>query len=1162
MSDDEELPPAGYPEDLPPEEGGPKDPSPSDETIKNACLSITRKCFVIAEGFSDFVREHEALLRPGDRTQIEHFTGEFRELYASSSRFLEIEFGDNSELNPETMESAREEILDQFRLLFVLIEQRAIYGKILGSFRRDPERSSPLSFIDLIATKEPDVEKLWREMGLLSAPDSERRTPETTILEKAEKAIRRIFPEPSVQGNALRIKRVRGKKPPKKEKREFDPGRRAFLLGIPPAVALIAATTADHALTPLASVISQDIPGIKSPETPVEIPGQLLGIPESRVYGEGELAENFLRSFETLFGGVDGNSFIFVDENGNIVEKIIPITPHVFPEDEENVLGKRIHVIPIPASEYDFTGVSEDQKKRMITACYQEGGRVKRRGGDLIRILTNKRLRLSTGDRQRIRRQERGGAVHFVPGTREELIAEMERVRLPEDTKRTILTIWDANSGEPNQEFYDKWRSYFSARYGKEKGRGLHIRKANGRELPVSYSVRGVLQTFEEKKENTFFRFAYRNAEEKVKYEGESLTKLESARRIFSKGSLPKGLQDIITGGISFIETGGFQDLTSSAQAVGPWQFLAGTAREQGLLVGSYQRMKAQTGDSVYLDEATADHYRITEGWYRPSRRRKGSVHIDERRVFSRSTEGAERYFAKIYSRLQEDPYLKKIMGVFQLKEEDFLFPAVLSSYHCGETLMLLVIKWFAENYSVEAVTRDLGPGPHGMNVYVYMNAHALARKDEVDAFVSKESPALRRSDGIRYGKKSVDYAPKVMAISRLTAKKLENPASDPEVPMVSEYRPPSHTPQERAKPADRRDFMRTFRRILSPPAAIAAGVAAGVAAEVFRDTALRKRIDVTRRKLLTLFLAAGGGVAAEKIGLFHAIGQLFERKKSKPSPEKSSESGFDFGKIPMSEDLGSELAGLDSLLDANSQYSAPHFTSGRNPEFLRWRESQTKGGREIPEFPNVESVLARAENDVLIPFREYSSPYYRLFDVGGTKLRKEGTNDKRRNHSDYIYGYPHMEELVKDISHEVNREFWNAGFPRDFRVRPILTCLVRPDSYNRLIPNSSGNSAHRNGIALDLSAYRFDIVDIRDQENFSFYPMPDDNADGVSYGKTSGVGRKHEMVKTFYHAALTKVLKKKYEAGEIFLIEESKGSSNHHFHVVDKMFDAGAGGQ
>jgi len=202
---------------------------------------------------------------------------------------------------------------------------------------------------------------------------------------------------------------------------------------------------------------------------------------------------------------------------------------------------------------------------------------------------------------------------------------------------------------------------------------------------------------------------------------GSNLSRLEYAKKIFSKTDLPNDLKAILPY-VPFAESTYRDDLVSSDGAKGAWQFMPYAGKKYGIKIDTT---------------------------------------VDERTDFVQSTEAAAKYYKYIYTYLSTLQDYKKLEKQYGLKPADFLVPATINSYQCGEGHFAKMIEILANpnKYGINQSEISKAAKSGGGGLYMYIKY--LYRLNCV-----KWQRSFPR--GKKYGIDSFNYAIKIEAFRQL----------------------------------------------------------------------------------------------------------------------------------------------------------------------------------------------------------------------------------------------------------------------------------------------------------------------------------------------------------------------------------------------------------
>lgn len=663
--------------------------------------------------------------------------------------------------------------------------------------------------------------------------------------------------------------------------------------------------------------------------------------------------------------------------------------------------------------------------------------------------------------------------------------------------------------GKLNQDWLNHWRKVL-----KEKYPTIHFDLTEGKEFPAQYNIIAPLRG--RKATETVIDVAFHNASEESDEAEKSNLKI--VQEVFAQSSLPAKLQEYIVYGIPSNESMWNPDLKSDVGATGIWQFMETTAEELDL-VTTEQVSQSPLKIKTYPykgKKLPAKFKRQGKTWrdfvvIKEQARNPKNVRRDYRKDITKSTDAARRYFEQIYDEIKADKDYQTVVERFALQEENFLFPAVLNSYHSGKGRMKKMIGWFAENYSLQRVEAAIGNGPYGLDLFTFMSLNY--RASGVDA---------------RYGTQSKDYYLKAVSMANLFRAKKENPEYHAEVPNAEGYTPPDDP--------DAFNINKIFPRHPDLTAG-ALGALAGVAASG-AVTGLGKAFDPDRtfgrRDVITGAVAVGATLAGA------AAGTYFGRKLQTPEEIeeataeaiKEATEEFNWGRIDLNNQVGQNLLAYPALFDKKKANKPAKLRRRIQQTVIRpWLESQ---GAKLPAYANIQAAREAAKHGKLISLDQYENQYYRCRAIGVAP-----GEDKRKNNPDYLLAHPHIPGMVEEISTRLNQELSGLGFPADkFWVRVVVTSAIRPADYNAKNKKASPTSAHTRAVAIDLSKSRFDIIDTNNSQFYAVSQASDELR----------VNDKHR-VSAHVYAALTRVLKQMEKEDKIIVNLESD-----HLHIVDKL--------
>ncbi|MBI5414254.1 transglycosylase SLT domain-containing protein [Candidatus Peregrinibacteria bacterium] len=886
-----------------------------------------------------------------------------------------------------------------------------------------------------------------------------------------------------------------------------DPERRGYLLAAVAGIAtFFAAKIAEYVPQPQAQKIHDENEDQSeeyklAQDSPLQFTEGERGVPSGPL-SAGELTKWKIEGFQKIFAEIGGLEIVFVDQNGRLIETPkIPMEPHLFPADlkkafEENGIAFEESDIPEWPVSLSHAGnilekLPKGQRASAVTEFFVQ------------RTVVKDQKYIPQIPQEIMAIIFEPNSHKFIPRTDEDLNSLMLRHSVARKLQDVIRKLWYKNV--PDQEFSQKFLDAYRRHIG-EMYPSVHVKTGDegGVSYPRQYNTLCFLRKYSpDDRAKTFFDVAYENYQKaeidtagKYSEKRTKMSRLSWARKIFAeKSQFPEGLQKIIVQGVPLLETGGGENETSPAGARGGWQLVKKTAQRYGLVVAKKN---------------------------------------DERTNFLRASEGAAGYFEYLYNILKANKNLQAIQQEFQVPDEDFLYPCVLSGYHVGENIIQKVLQWFRKKYVddkknaekiKQQIVKEEGKG-YGRDIYMYMTAVAATTND----------------DHAEYGSLSSDYAQKAIALSELLEKK-ENGAR---LTSDETYAAPrGSVAEEEETPLGIAEDTRAC--IQGTLTGAVAGSTALIAANLLRH--VQQNTLQTKREHLETW-----GWSAFSTILVRIWSRLSPTVK--PDEETSSEIPaetpelFPQGKYIHSDDFGKRLK-IDAEqnrfpLPVEKWPGARRYPRRGQPEFLKWLQtSEGRIAQKIENHVELERLIAQKK---LIPILEQGK-YVRLRDCGGKKAKEEqkgNNNPDMNNHPDYVVTCPQVAKLLREISIDFNEQLHAMGLPEKFSVRIVVGSLTRDAEYQKKVNSSTTNSAHSYGIGVDLAMERFDIINT---ETGEFYDLAGDpfeaNRNSDPQRTLRDVNKSlHDIVGACFQHVLGGVLLEKQKSEDLLFYVHS-----NHFH-------------
>jgi len=458
--------------------------------------------------------------------------------------------------------------------------------------------------------------------------------------------------------------------------------------------------------------------------------------------------------------------------------------------------------------------------------------------------------------------------------------------------------------------------------------------------------------------------------------------------------------------------------------------------------------------------------------------------------------------FEKTYNILKSNENLLKIQKLYNLKDSDIIYPFVITRWIRGLTGVTTAINWFAELIDEKKFQFFTDISNSEYSIYFYFTSlYEKFGKDE------------------NWKKHTTDYFPLIVAMRNLFLEKESNNSLS-KVDFFENYKylePAEYFKKEILKNeyTESRFF---FTSLLFG---------------VTISSIFSYKFKINRIDFLKLFLT---GSIASFFGSF----KFFEPNNSNNNELTVYEDDIEqdlldintiFEDIPFSDDFGNQLKEL-ILFPKECEYSISTYPLLRfQQKTMTKKVEELIKNKKITKYENIEKALKNTDFK-LIQLKE-NTLEWRLRSVG-----INGMNiDKRDNNNDLCYLREETAELLKEIDKRLNEELISSfNFPngKNYKVRIVITSLIRPVDYNIKIGGASENSSHQYGIAFDIANSGNFIVDIVDIDKKVFYSLPDSNSS-------------HDYIALNVFRALHKVLYELKDEGKAIINLES-----NHIHVMD----------
>lgn len=198
------------------------------------------------------------------------------------------------------------------------------------------------------------------------------------------------------------------------------------------------------------------------------------------------------------------------------------------------------------------------------------------------------------------------------------------------------------------------------------------------------------------------------------------------------------------------------------------------------------------------------------------------------------------------------------------------------------------------------------------------------------------------------------------------------------------------------------------------------------------------------------------------------------------------------------------------------------------NPDLQAWAAA-----RDMKPMKDMAALDARSRKEGFRTLHE-SSLHYRLRGVGN------GAGDSPKNDMRYAQVYPHVETMLNDAAEYVNRVAHEAGLPKKYQLRLIVTSAARTEAYQKALKATNASnvwSSHTLGNSVDISWLRCDIIDT-EKSNFTMLIRNDELDKQLKLG-------------ALLEAALGRFFVSANAEDRTMALQESKGASTFHTMVL-----------
>jgi hypothetical protein len=670
-----------------------------------------------------------------------------------------------------------------------------------------------------------------------------------------------------------------------------------------------------------------------------------------------------------------------------------------------------------------------------------------------------------------------------------ERIISTESKKVTKDGKTITIPAWNEEK-KLNQEWLNAWRQYFYEKYPT-----IEFDLTEDEELSKQFNTIKQLRGTDHKK---MIDLVLKNGAKTTV--GSSMNRVDFIKNEFEKiKGLPDGVKErliLISYGVAATESQFDASKESPKKAKGIWQIVPDTMEEYG------------------YDKDEIINYRSLKT----------------------STEVAKKHFVKIYKYIEshvkeELEWIRSEFGFSQEELENyFLFPCMINAYNTGQGRMVEVIQWFAQNYDREKLTRRVGSyEKYGYDLFIHMTRFCLEEKS-VDGYRRHSREYFLQTNGM-----AAQIRKKWGIPNKVEEDALWDEDEEYEEPPISQDSPGKESyPVAKVIAAVaggggavalRRKFLKKGWNIPQP--VIERMIA--LREKILGATEKMSTVEINRRKFaekaLLIFMGAGGGslITSRIFSDSKKERQGDSRKEKKEKKEKQIEDGF-----LHAPELANDLLKEEKLFSNKTPYSVQKMPRRiQSSQITPWMKRN-----KLNLYDDLEDI----QNDgSLVSLDEYGNPHYRCRKIGYAAL--SGRLRGYENHPDYIKVKESTHKLVEVIGEKLNEELHQKfGLNERYTIRVIVNSATRDSAYNALLGNSSPNSSHRTGYAVDFGTGKFDIFDTKTGK-FLFL----DGQRGNELDEKYNIRHKAK-------AALSKILKEMHENGEIYAMIESG-----HYHVTDK---------
>lgn len=668
----------------------------------------------------------------------------------------------------------------------------------------------------------------------------------------------------------------------------------------------------------------------------------------------------------------------------------------------------------------------------------------------------------------------------------------------------------------------------------------VFVRHDYKREEPTLVSVRLSVSEEKDKLGIRMFDQIWTRANEPVSKKNQE-ARFRYAKRKIAESGVPEDLQKLMIG-VCATESGFGSMPENKEKCAGPWQISREEATQHGLMrnettytwenvkvpiESKKSKIKSKKKEKKGLigkfrRAVNAAAEKLKKPKFRIVRKKVPKIiPVDDRDDFEASTKVAVILLKQRYTRWSKegkDNFIRAVQNLYEVSDQDFLYPAVVNTYHSGPKRINDMMKWFLDNYKPEDVSRILGPGPYGRDLYTLITSiypHSETREDPL------------------FGQKSRDYTIKASAMAELLS--LREQGASTQIPVG--YTPPAGDEEPEEEISGKYGY--AVHEVLETghPQTVGVGLIAGTVAMLVQ----RVLKGGNSRRDFIKFMAAGGTVAY--LGKYLGAEAEAATRSYIPEGVKTEEpkdiNPNRFAPFKLEQREISQL--ILEHVPASVMKKIPPRTIDEirrsKDDISRALEHARKN--KLPLFDSVESI---ASAPGIKQWDQFGTRFYRLRGVGFAE------NGVVRNDPKYCYGYPEIQQLVQEIDEELNAELQKIGFPNNLWVRLVLQSASRDADLQKRIkegdPSSGlkGNehaarkiSPHQFGNTVDIHRYNYDIIEIgKEHEIFGMITLEDQAS------KKLGMSMK-------INAVLGRILLKKKQQGKLTVLDEG---ANHVYHI------------